>query len=87
MPDHEAEPYPPTTVAYGQRYTDLHRTDHGFRFGAMVVEATASIGETSVITVTTDAGLSIDIYCSPTGRSLRVFRHGKGSHGEMKVTP
>jgi hypothetical protein len=37
-------------------------------------------GITRVVTITTTAGQHLDIYVSPTGRSVRVFRKGK----EMK---
>lgn len=63
-------------------------TEHGFQFGAMTVEATTSIrrreneGPHTVITIRTEAGVELSVYCSPTGRSLRVFRRGKG---EMKL--
>lgn len=59
-------------------------TESGFRFGAMTVEATTSIerspgrGEHTVITITTLAGQKLEVYCSPSGRSLRVFKKDKG---------
>lgn len=57
-------------------------TANGFHFGAMNVEAAASIGERTIVTIKTDAGIEVEVYCSATGRSLRVFRRG---HGELKV--
>lgn len=59
-------------------------TESGFRFGAMIVEATTSIerspgkGEHTVITIITSTGQRLEVYCSPSGRSLRVFKKGKG---------
>lgn len=50
--------------------------DTGFKFGAMSVEATAMLPEgRSVITIRTDAGRELTVYCSATGRSLRVFEN------------
>lgn len=62
-----------------------HATRHGFNFGAMTVEATSVMpGGFTVITIRSDNGQEIEVYCSPTGRSLRVFRkHPYG--GEMKA--
>lgn len=64
------------------RKLSLVNTQHGFRFGAMTVEATSVLPQGhTVVTIRTDAGQEIDVYCSPTGRRLRAFRKGKG---EMK---
>lgn len=60
----------------------LRYTLHGFQFGAMTVEATASVGDRTIASVKTNGGVTLEIYCSPTGRSVRVFRKG---HGEMRV--
>jgi len=56
---------------------------YGFRWGQLVVRRTSQLADNRCLTVYTDAGQSIDIYCSPTGRSLRVF--GKG-RGEMRAS-
>lgn len=54
---------------------------YGFRWGPLVVQRVATFprknGEDHVLRVKTDAGKQIDIYVSPTGRSVRVFSHGK----------
>jgi hypothetical protein len=54
---------------------------YGFRWGPMVVKRMATLprrtGEDHVLRVATDAGKHIDVYVSPTGRSLRVFSDGK----------
>lgn len=69
----------------------LERITHGFRFGAARVEATASVrrraadaGEHTIVTVTTDGGVKLDVYISPTGRSVRVYRSRGGIDGVMK---
>lgn len=55
---------------------------YGFRWGPMtIIRASEIPGRGYCLSVATDAGQRIDVYCSPTGRSLRVFRRGKG---EMK---
>lgn len=64
-------------------YAKPHATEHGFTFGAMTVEATAAMEDGRVcITVKTEAGQQIEVYASPTGRSLRAFKRGRG---EMKA--
>lgn len=51
----------------------------GFKFGAATVTASASFqrkageGRSVVIAIDTDAGRSLTVYVSPTGRSVRVF--------------
>lgn len=67
------------------------RTEHGFRFGAAHVEATASVrrsaaeaGEHTVTTITTAGGVKLEVYVSPTGRSVRVFKSRGGTTGVMK---
>lgn len=54
---------------------------YGFRWGPLVVERVATFpakkGETHVIRIKTDAGKAIDVYASPTGRSIRVFSENK----------
>lgn len=52
-------------------------TEYGFVWGAAEVERRWSRDGTVVIGVKTMAGKSIDIYVSPTGRSLRVFGQGE----------
>lgn len=54
------------------------RTDFGFRFGAALVEQIMTVDGRVVIGVKTDTGAEIHVYVSRTGRSLRVFRRGKG---------
>lgn len=53
---------------------------YGFRWGPLVVERVATYpaknGDYRVIRVRTDAGKRIDIYVSPTGRSVRVYSDG-----------
>jgi hypothetical protein len=64
--------------------TDLHATPSGFVFGAMEVSAVTELpGGTTVVEIKTEAGKAITVYCSPTGRSLRVFQSGK-RHGELR---
>lgn len=52
-------------------------TDYGFQFGAALVERCAEIRGTTITRITPDTGERLDIYVSPTGRSVRVFRGGK----------
>jgi hypothetical protein len=63
---------------------ELVSTLHGFNFGAAIVEATAEFPEHTVITIRTEAGRRLEVYCSKRGRSLRVFIPGKG---ELKHGP
>lgn len=64
----------------------LKATGHGFEFGPALVEALSSIewrpgrGEHVVVGVKTPFR-DLNIYVSPTGRSVRVFY----GHKEMKV--
>lgn len=53
-------------------------THHGFRFGRMVIEATSAIEGRTIVTIETDAGRAIQVTCSATGRSLRVFQKDGG---------
>jgi hypothetical protein len=54
-----------------------HNTGHGFRFGAAEVRRSYSMDDGRVVvSVTPDQGQPLDIYISPTGRSVRVFRKG-----------
>lgn len=55
----------------------LEATPHGFRFGALLVEAVATVEGRVIVRLQPDAGKPIDVYCSATGRSLRAFRDGK----------
>jgi hypothetical protein len=58
-------------------------TQYGFNFGPMDVEAIAAMDDGRVcISIKTTAGQHIEVYSSPTGRSLRVFKRGSG---EMKT--
>lgn len=54
---------------------------YGFRWGPLVVTRWATFpgknGESHVLAVETDAGKRINIYVSPTGRSVRVFSGNK----------
>lgn len=51
---------------------------YGFRFGPVLVWRYAGLPEDRrVVRIAADEGDPIDIYISPTGRSLRVFRGGK----------
>lgn len=57
-------------------------TQHGFTWGPMLVERWASFprssrGKTRVIGIRTPGGHVLNVYVSPTGRSVRVFRDGK----------
>lgn len=79
-----------TTRGVHDEHVRCRRTLHGFRFGAMKAEACMSLpGGRSVITITSDNGQRLDIYCSKTGRSLRVFAHdaNRNSLGELKPLP
>lgn len=59
------------------------QTRFGFKWGQIEVARLASFvrregkGATRILRVKTEAGKEIEIYVSPTGRSLRVFRDGK----------
>lgn len=55
----------------------IEDTQHGFRFGAMVVARLFTIDGRVCIEIATDAGKSIQVYASATGRSLRVFGDGE----------
>lgn len=57
-------------------------THNGFTFGAMTVEASAELPQGHTVVTVRAGGHTLEVYCSPTGRSLRVFRKG---YGEMKV--
>lgn len=52
-------------------------TEFGFTFGAMEVTRLADINGTTRVRIKTTAGRHIDVYVSPTGRSLRVFGAGE----------
>ncbi len=56
---------------------EIHTTDYGFTFGAAEVTRMTSIDGNVCIRVETSAGKHIDVYVSPTGRSLRVFSGGE----------
>lgn len=56
---------------------DNHSTEYGFKFGAATVERMFSHRGRVCVAVTTDTGQRVEIYVSPTGRSLRVFRGRK----------
>lgn len=61
----------------------FQRIRQGFRFGEALVEAVYAIewrkgrGETVAIHVTTFAGQEIDIYVSPNGQRIRIFKKGR----------
>lgn len=57
-------------------------TQYGFNFGVMEVSRSFSRDGAVYISVKTPHR-ELQIYASPTGRSLRVFDYGKG---EMKLT-
>lgn len=57
---------------------------YGFAWGPVEVERTASIDGQACLTIRTDAGKSISVYVSPTGRSLRVFRDNAHELKEQK---
>lgn len=63
--------------------SDPTRTSHGFEWGPAVVEALGQVerprGAYRVVRVRTGQH-TLDIYISPAGRSLRVFR----DHVELK---
>jgi len=63
---------------------DVQLTDFGFTWGvAEVRRASAMPGGHLVIEIRTECGQSLDVYISPGGRSLRVFRR----HRELKEVP
>jgi hypothetical protein len=57
--------------------TDASLTRYGFQFGAAEVTRLTDFKGTAVIEVSTTAGRNVQIYVSPKGKSLRVFRDGK----------
>lgn len=62
--------------------TRLEHITYGFTWGPATVMRIAHFKprkdrETYCIQVSTEAGVSVDIYVSRTGRSLRVFRNGE----------
>ena len=66
----------------GGAVNDDHWTEYGFVWGAAEVERMASLpGGSRVIAVYTEVGNKrkrrLEIYVSPTGRSVRVWRDGK----------
>ncbi|MGW3992178.1 hypothetical protein ACWEF6_01695 [Amycolatopsis sp. NPDC004772] len=52
-------------------------TDYGFQYGAGLWERLADFRGTTVVRLTPDHGSNLEIYVSPTGRSVRVFREGR----------
>jgi hypothetical protein len=48
-------------------------TPYGFRFGAALVERLFSAGGSVAVRVRTKTGRYVDVYVSPTGRSLKTF--------------
>jgi hypothetical protein len=68
----------------GTRKAHFERTVYGFKWGAAEVTRLTERDGQVCIGVKTDTGQEVDIYVSPTGRSLRVFHHGKG---ELKAMP
>lgn len=54
----------------------LERTEFGFDFGALHVEATTSIQGRAVVTLWTDEGIRIEVRCSPKGRFASIQNKG-----------
>lgn len=59
-------------------------TEYGFKWGPMELTRLVSIDGRVWFQVTTEAGQQIEVYISRTGRSVRVFKRGKG---ELKAVP
>jgi hypothetical protein len=59
-----------------------HLTDYGFVWGPMEVTRLAEFDGRVVVQIATTTGQMVEVHVSPTGRSLRVFKPGKG---EMKA--
>ena len=55
----------------------LTEGQHGFAWGPVGVTRRAEINGTVVLGITTDAGVDLDVYVSPTGRSVRVRTRDK----------
>lgn len=59
----------------------MPKDSEGFTWGPMEVYPAAGFhrrdGITRVVTLETTAGVKLDLYVSPTGRSVRVFKKGK----------
>lgn len=58
--------------------------EYGFTWGPLEVVRAAQMPDGSVALLIKTATQEIEVYASPTGRSLRVFKHRNGA-GEMKV--
>lgn len=59
----------------------MHEDRYGFRWGPLVVQRAAEVnrqdnGPHRVLRLVSDGGPALDIYVSPTGRSVRVFQDG-----------
>lgn len=66
-------------------------TRFGFWWGAALVERVACIRRKRndvedhvILGITTDAGVKLEVYISPTGRSVRVFKSYGGKNGVMR---
>lgn len=58
-------------------------TDYGFEWGPLSVSRTCSLPDDRLLLTIQTEHRALDVYCSATGRSLRVFEHG--GRGELKV--
>lgn len=76
---------------YNRAYVDTDEqngvNDFGFRWGQVLVERLASIHRRKddahswkIIRITPDTGKTVEVYISPTGRSIRIYK----GHKEMK---
>lgn len=66
----------------GPELSPEHNEDrYGFRWGPVVISRWASFqrpnGHCRVLGIRPDRGPALEVYVSPTGRSVRVFRDGK----------
>lgn len=58
--------------------SEIELTQFGFKFGPGEYIRMAELGDGSTcVRVQPDAGKPVEIYVSPKGRSVRVFRDGK----------
>lgn len=76
---------------YNRAYVDTDErnteNDFGFRWGQVLVERLASIHRRKgdrcswkIIRITPDTGKTVEVYISPTGRSIRIYK----GHRELK---
>lgn len=52
-------------------------TRYGFKWGPAQVERLASHEGSVVLSLLTDTGRRLQLYVSPTGRSVRIYERGK----------